>query len=210
MKKAIWELLALASTAVLLAACAPITSLPRNSDADNARTSAQEAEMAAMQMPEYAQAVAAQAEAAKTIHDPRGLISWMVQITDIDRMSVKAGLEPTSVLSYDAELIRMMIKPATLDAHQRDPAWTKRKKALFAARDAALQAYTAAVVQKGQREARMYDNIAQLYGTLSDQQRKENADRAAAHQDYMDQMGAVAAPSCIPVSGEGWQGCVSQ
>jgi hypothetical protein len=132
----------------------------------------------------------------------------MVQITDADRTGVKAGMSPASVLTYDAQLIRMMVKtPATLEEHQRDPAWTKRKHNLFVARDAALQAHTAAVVQKNRQEAQMYNNTAQLYGGLSEQHRKEEANRADANRDYMNRLGAVAEPSCVPVSGQGWQGC---
>jgi hypothetical protein len=209
MKKAMSRLVGSATVTVLMVACTPVAPLSGNSGGDSPRTSAQQTEMAALQMPAYAQAEAAEAEAARAPRDPGGLIRSMVQITDADRTGVRSGLVPASVLTYDTQLIRMMTKtPATLEEHQRDPAWAKRKHALFVARDAALQAHTNAVVQKNQQEEQMYSNTAQIYGSFSDQQRKEESDRAAAHQDYLNRLGAVPdSPDCIVTTTQSWTGC---
>lgn len=118
-----------------------------------------------MQMPEYAQAVAAEAEAAQAPSDPGGLIASMIKVTELDKIMVKGRTAPPQILAYDAQLLRLFSRhPATLAEHQRDPAWNNNKHALFAEREALLQSYSNAVTQKNEREEQANRNMADVYG----------------------------------------------
>ncbi|MFK2877469.1 hypothetical protein [Rhodanobacter hydrolyticus] len=117
------------------------------------------------QMQEYAQVVAAEAEANKASSDPSDLIASMLKVTEVDKIMVQGGTAPPTVLIYDAQLLRLFSQhPATLAEHQRDPEWNKRKHALFAARDATLQTYSNAVMQQNQQEQQQYQDKANAGG----------------------------------------------
>ena len=78
MKKAMSRLVGSATVTVLMVACTPVAPLSGNSGGESPRTSAQQTEMAAVQMPAYAQA-----EAADVVHADLQVALQLVKRIDV-------------------------------------------------------------------------------------------------------------------------------